>query len=182
MKIPKKAKRVFKGKIFDVYHWEQEMFDGSTETFERLRRPNTSEVIAVKGDKICLSFQSQPGRENFYSLYGGRFNEGETAVEAVKRELLEESGMISDSFELYKSYEPIGKIDWTIYLFIAKDCKKVKDPELESGEKIKPIEMSFDEFVDCVLSDNFRDNELTTEVLKMKVAGTLEDFRTKLLG
>lgn len=34
MKIPSTAKRVFKGIIFDVYRWEQEMFDETTSTFE----------------------------------------------------------------------------------------------------------------------------------------------------
>ena len=37
MKVPKQAKRVFKGVIFDVYQWEQEMFDGTKEIFEKLK-------------------------------------------------------------------------------------------------------------------------------------------------
>ncbi len=40
MKIPPNAKRVFKGIIFDVYQWQQKMFDGSKETFEMLKRAN----------------------------------------------------------------------------------------------------------------------------------------------
>ena len=32
--IPENAKKVFTGQVFDVYQWEQEMFDGSKATFE----------------------------------------------------------------------------------------------------------------------------------------------------
>jgi ADP-ribose pyrophosphatase len=71
MKIPKEAKLVFKGVIFDVYQWQQKMFDGSFETFEMLKRPNTVEIIATQGDKILLSHQSQPNKKDFLSLFGG---------------------------------------------------------------------------------------------------------------
>ena len=36
MSIPNHAKKVFAGKTFDVYHYEQKMFDGSTQIFEKL--------------------------------------------------------------------------------------------------------------------------------------------------
>jgi len=181
MKIPPQAKRVFKGIIFDVYHWQQKMFDGSEETFEMLKRVNTIEVIAIKDGKICISHQSQPTKKDFYSLFGGRAEEGEKPLATAKRELLEESGMESNSWELYKSYRPIHKIDWEIYTFIAKDCKKVADVKLDPGEKIESMELTFDEFVDFVLSDKYWGNEIVIDVLRMKDKGTLDDFRKKLL-
>jgi hypothetical protein len=50
--IPKQAQRVFKGQIFDVYQWPQKLFDGSTQTFEMLKRPDTLTVLAIKNDKL----------------------------------------------------------------------------------------------------------------------------------
>jgi len=32
--VPEEAKLVFKGIIYDVYQWEQKMFDGTFSTFE----------------------------------------------------------------------------------------------------------------------------------------------------
>lgn len=182
MKIPSEAKRVFKGIIFDVYQWQQKMFDGSSQTFEILKRPNTVEVIAIKDSKICISHQSQPTKPDYYSLFGGRAEEGEDPLVTAKRELLEESGMESDSWELYKSYMPLHKIDWTIYTYIAKDCKKVSDLKLDAGEKIEIKELLFNEFVDFVLSDKYKDKELVMDILRMKVEGKLEEFKIKLLG
>ena len=62
MKIPSQAKRVFKGLIFDVYHWKQKMFDGSEEIFEGLKRPSTIQIIPIFNKKLLLSFEEQPTR------------------------------------------------------------------------------------------------------------------------
>lgn len=180
MKIPQNAKRVFKGIIFDVYHWEQEMFDGTTETFEMLKRVNTIEIIATSGDKILLSHQSQPNKHDYYSLFGGRAEENEEPLVTAKRELLEESGLTSKDWELFKTYTPVHKIDWEIHTFIARDCKKVKEQNLDAGEKIEILECTFDEFIELVVSDKYWGSELVVDILKMKDAGSLEEFRKKL--
>lgn len=181
MKIPPTAKKVFKGIIFDVYQWQQKMFDGSFATFEMLKRPNTVEVIAVKDGKILLSHQSQPNKENFYSLFGGRSEENETPLITAKRELLEESGMVSEDWQLMKVYEPFHKTEWGIYTFIAKDCKKIGNQNLDVGEKIAIVELDFDEFIAVVLSENYWGNELVMDVLRMKVDGKLEEFKHLLV-
>jgi ADP-ribose pyrophosphatase len=145
-----------------------------------LKRANTVEVIAINGDKIYLSHQSQPTKPDFYSLCGGRAEEGEDPLVTAKRELLEESGMSSQKWELWKEYQPFHKIDWSIYTFIARDCVKIKDQKLDSGEKIEIKECTFEEFVDIVLSDKYWGNELTLDILRMKEKGTLKDFKKKL--
>lgn len=182
MKIPKVAKKVFKGKIFDVYQWQQKVYDGTYETFEMLKRVNTIEVIAIANGKVCISHQSQPTKPDFYSLFGGRAEEGESPLETAKRELKEESGMESDNWQLYTSYMPLHKIDWTIYTYIAKDCKKVEEVKPDPGEKLETLELSFDKFIEFVLSDKYWGNELVIDILRMKVDGTLDDFKNKLLG
>lgn len=58
MKIPKIAKEVFSGVIYDIYHWEQRMFDGSYGTFEMLRRPSTIEIIATSKKRFSLQNSS----------------------------------------------------------------------------------------------------------------------------
>ncbi len=182
MKIPPEANRVFKGIIFDVYQWNQKMFDGTEEVFEALKRPNTIEIIAVAGNKILLSRQSQPNKEEFFSLFGGRAEENEEPVKTAQRELKEESGLESRSWDLYQVFEPLHKIEWKIYTFIARDCIKTSEQKLDSGEKIEVVSCSFDEFIDIVLSDKYWGNEFVQNVLRMKVAGTLETFRSKLFG
>jgi ADP-ribose pyrophosphatase len=180
MKIPEGAKQVFKGVIFSVYQWEQKMFDGSTEIFEMVKRPSTIEIIAVQGDKILMSKQSQPNKHNFFSLFGGRAEENEEPLVTAKRELLEESGLESTDWELVKSYQPVHKLDWEIYLFIARNCKKVAEPHLDPGEKIETVAYTFDEFMEVVQKDEYWGSELALDMLKMEKAGKLETFKRQL--
>jgi len=146
--LPSNAKLVFKGRIFEVWQWEQKMFDGSVETFEKLRRTNTAQVIPVVGDKILIQLQEQPDRKkSFNSIPGGRCEEGEDPLMAAKRELLEEAGYISDDWELWREENPVGKIIWTVYTYIARDCVYKQPPNLDAGEKIMTRLVSFDEFL-----------------------------------
>lgn len=84
--MPENAKRVFKGVVFDVYQWEQELYDGSKATFEKLKRPDTVVVFPVLPDgKILLTEQEQPGKDPFIGGLGGRMDEGEDMLETAKR-------------------------------------------------------------------------------------------------
>src|SRR3990167_3952892 len=152
-KIPDQAKLAFKGQIFDIYQWEQEMYDGTTHTFERLKRPDTVIVIPVTEDgKIIICHQQQPDRESFLSMIGGRIDEGEDSLEAGKRELLKETGYQSDGWVLYEQIQPFTKMEWEIFTYIAKGCRKVAEQNLDGGEKIELKFVSFEEFIDLLAS------------------------------
>src|SRR3989344_1936457 len=166
--IPEKAQRVFKGKIFNVYQWEQEMFDGKSVTFEKIRRTDTVNVLPVTSDgKIILSEQEQPGIEPFVGVIGGRVDEGEEPLEAAKRELLEETGYEANEYILWDAIQFTEKIDWAIYTFVAKGCNKIKEQSVDSGEKIKLKFVSFDEFIKLASHDNYRDVEIALKLFKI---------------
>lgn len=182
MKLPDNAKKVFQGEIFSVHQWDQEMFDGSHHTFEMIKRPSTIQIIATQGDKILLTRQSQPHKHDYLSLYGGRAEEGEDPLVTAKRELLEESGLESDDWELYKVFSPYAKIDWEIYYFIARNCKKTTEPHLDAGEKIEEIACSFDEFQQFVEADDYLAKDLALDMFRMQKKGTLLEFKQKVFG
>lgn len=144
--IPKDATKVFGGIIFDVYQWQQKMFDGSTQVFERLKRPDTVQVIAIKEGKIVVLEQEQPDTGLFYSFPGGRHDEdGEDELQASKRELLEETGMKFSNWKLISAVQPLVKIDWIVYTFIATDFIDQTSQSLDSGEKITVTLKTLDE-------------------------------------
>lgn len=184
MKLPEKAQKVFTGKIFDVYQWDQTLYDGSTAVFEMLKRPNTLQVIAVQDGKIAITYEEQPTKGPFYSLIGGRQDEGETPLEGAKRELLEESGLVSDYWVLYKTYMPYTKIDWEIYTFIARNCKKVNEQSLDGGEKITIQSVTFEEFVETIFSEKFYGREIAYDLMQMmyREPEKLEEFKKQLFG
>lgn len=156
--IPDNAEMVFQGKIFDVYQWPQEMFDGTTETFEMLKRADTVEIIAIKNDKIIITRQKQPRKDWYYTFPGGRTDvEDENELMAAKRELREETGMEFRNWKLIKVVQPFAKVDWLVYTFLATDFIQQGEQELDAGEMIEVEEMDFAEMAKLTKEPNARD-------------------------
>lgn len=142
--IPSEAKKVFQGEIYNVYQWPQEMFDGSKATFEMVSRPDTVKIIAVKGDKIVIVKQRQPTLDWYYDFPSGRHDHTEeTELDAAKRELREETGMVFENWKLIGVKQPFIKIDWLVYTFLATDFIKQGSQMLDAGEEIEVLELSF---------------------------------------
>lgn len=157
--IPQEAKCVFRGKIFDVFQWPQEMFDGSLETFEMLRRADTVKIIPVVTAKearklgfsasepqLIITKQEQPRKNCFYDYPGGRVDDDDSdELAAAKRELREETGLSFENWKLVRVEQPFNKIDWLVYTFLATGLLKQTRQSLDAGEKIEVMAMGFDE-------------------------------------
>ncbi len=179
--LPPEAKRVFKGVIFDVYQWEQTMFDGTTEIFEKLKRPDTIQIIATVGDKIMVQNQEQPCEAPFLSLPGGRVDAGEEPLAAAERELLEETGYRASEWFLWRQDNPYMKIVWTVHTYIAHNCTLVQQPKLDAGEKITTKLVSFDDFIALAHNDNFREGRLRLDLLEAYYDMVKKEALRKLL-
>ena len=167
--IPPNAEKVFQGKIFEVYRWEQELYDGTKTIFEKLKRLDTVAVFPVFDDgTILLTKQEQPGRESSVSTPGGRVDKGEDILLAAKRELLEESGYEAKEFILWDARQPVTKLEWSVYTFIAKGLRKVAEPNLDGGEKIESFHVTLDELIEKATSDDFSDREVVAQFIQAK--------------
>ncbi len=167
--LPKDAKKVFGGVIFSIWQWEQKMFDGSVQTFEKASRAASVGVLPVTSDKkIVLSIQEQPGMQQFISLLGGVVDPGEEILTAAHREIKEEAGLETSDMSLWYSVQPVTKIEWPIYIYIAKNCKVVAQPNLDAGEKISLKYVSWEEFLDIIYLEEFRDKEIALRMLQLQ--------------
>ena len=182
-KIPKEAKKVFTGKFFDVYQWQQQMFDGSKALYERVKRPDSAVIIPVAGDNILIEKQEQPARPSPYiSLPAGMVEEGEDPLEAAKRELLEETGYTSDDWMLWQQTQFSEKIIWTSHMFIARDCRKQKEQNLEPGERIELQFLSFDDFLLLSEEPTFSELEAIPHLLRAQLHAEEREKLKKLLN
>lgn len=181
-KIPANAKCVFEGILFDVYQWEQKMFDGSFQTFEKVTRiPSVQIIVVTSSNKIILVTEEQPGRGKYTSIPGGMVERGDEPLFSAKKELLEELGMKSNNWTLWKEVNFGDKVDWPCYYYIAKNCKIVQKQKLESGEKIEPLEVNFDEFIKIVSEEKFKNQQFSQMIFRMKhTKGELEKFKKEL--
>lgn len=163
--MPDDAKCVFKGLIFDVYQYDQIQYDGSIKTFERLKRPDNTIVFPVfENGEILVSAQEQPGMKPFVGGFGGRVEEGEDPLEGAKRELLEEAGYTARDWVLWKSVQPISKIEWAVYVFIAKGLEYTGHNNLDSGERIQVKKVSFDDFLQLARNPSFSEYEVKDDM------------------
>ncbi len=181
--MPPEAKLVFKGVVFEVYQWEVTGYDGQKRVFEKLKRPDTVVIISItKEGKLIIAKQEQPNREPFMGVIAGRIDEGEEPLVAAQRELKEETGFESDNWQLWYAYQPVSKIDWAVYVFIAKNCHKVAEQELDGAEKIELMEVDFNQFIEIV-SNNQLDSELTVKILQSQLdSSKMEELRKLFLN
>jgi ADP-ribose pyrophosphatase len=181
-KLPQNAKLAFRGELWDVYQWPQKMFDGSTAIFEGLKsRRNGVKVIALSGNKIIMTKEERPdSKKTYYTLIGGQMDENEEPIETGKRELLEEAGLESNNWEQIEVIDVLNypRIEFYIYLFIARNCVKIAEPRLDNGEKIETIEVTFEQFIENISSNIERfgsfgysllNNKQKLEALKSKI-------------
>jgi ADP-ribose pyrophosphatase len=79
-----------------------------------------------------------PLQKKILSCPGGRLNQGEEPLTAAKRELLEETGYEASTWTTLSPFYPFpSACDQKVYLYLAKDLKKVKKPELDPLEEIE---------------------------------------------
>ena len=152
--------------LFHIFTKQVQLFNNQTTKFEYLVRKPTVSVIAITQDnKLIVLHQQQPGVSSFIDFPSGSLDSYyEDELDAIQRELLEETGMISDDIFKLKKVRVNDIILWDHTIFIARNCKKIKDLNLDAGEKIRVELREIDEIFEIINLPDFRDLNLQAEV------------------
>lgn len=144
--IPEQATCAFRGEIFDVYQWPQVLFDGSTETFEMLRRPDTVAVICIVEGKLLVLDEVQPHRGARRNFPGGRVDDtDESIIAAAQREVHEETGYSFSQWRLLNVTQPVAKMEWFVHTVLAWSVTGKDEPHRDAGEQITEQLIDFGE-------------------------------------
>ncbi|OGL74444.1 hypothetical protein A3E39_04140 [Candidatus Uhrbacteria bacterium RIFCSPHIGHO2_12_FULL_60_25] len=168
--LPTNAKRMFKGVLFDTWQWDQEMFDGTHDTFECLTRQDTVATISFLDPKtIILTRQEQSGRDTpFLDFPGGRVDGTESHEDAARREFLEETGLTIGRIWRFRLTEHHGSQRFDQSVFVAADLMDhIKERHLDPGERIEILKTSWDDAVRMSLHHELRQPEVMLAVLRL---------------
>ena len=128
------SKEILKNKLFRVTDEVAKDPDGFEIHRSIVRHPGSAVMLAVDDeDRILLVKQFRlPAQQELWELPAGRLDPGESAQEAAKRELREETGYSAEHWtELAAFWASPGYVDEKMTIFLAKG--------LTAGEK-EPME------------------------------------------
>lgn len=149
--MPPNCQKIYDGIMFNIYHCDVELFDGSKAKFEYLTRQDSVTILAFPSpDTIILTRQEQPGRpEPFIDFPGGRVDEGETHEQAALREFQEETGYKIGRIITFKHFALMGSTRFEKTFFVATDLQKINEiNHHEPGEKIEIFIESIDKVLE----------------------------------
>jgi ADP-ribose pyrophosphatase len=167
---PPNAKKAWQGQIYTAWEWPQELFDGSTATFECVTRQDTTTVIAFPDpETILLTRQAQPGRPDFIDAPGGRVDPGEDHLTACRRELEEETGFQANDADWmpFEQRAHHGTARFEKSIFLARNARPTGHAHADAGERITLVPTPWDEAVAMSLAGALRQTDVMYAILRM---------------
>ena len=163
-------KNIYSGFLkFDVLNVKLE--NGNVIEREVITKKDGVAIVAVTKDKeIYVTKQPRVAVniEESIEVPAGLI-ENETVIEAAKRELLEETGCISNKIiDLGYFYGDIGSGTNKTHLVLALDVEKVQELKLDDDEFLESYKLPKEKVYEMLESGEFKDSHSTIALLKAK--------------
>lgn len=137
------------------------LLNGRKAEYDLKDEGTTVNILALTPEnKVILVNVFRPGPEKVLKeLPAGFVNKDEEPLKAAKRELLEETGYSGD-FELVGQTLDDGYSNCVRNCFVARNCKKVQEPQWEEDEECEIVEMDLKDFRNHLRSGQLTDIEI----------------------
>jgi len=149
---------IFSQKFFDVIEQNILLPNGGKRKYSIVKRSPIS-VVFPFSDKPELYLISQFRylfNKKILEAVGGHIDDGETPLEAAKRELKEETGLIASSWkEILEVETSASVIKSSVHMFLAKGLM-VDKPNPEEGEEIKLVKMSIENAIKKIMDGEIK--------------------------
>lgn len=133
-----REENVFHGIGFEIENTKTERDDGSVVPWQLIHYYGCSCVLAIneKEEVLIEANFRYPYCKEILEIPAGEKEEGETWLDAAKRELKEETGYVGEEWsDLGLIYPSVGSSDEVRHLFLARKLKK-EETHLDAEERI----------------------------------------------
>lgn len=164
------SKKVFDGKIIDVFHDEITLPDGKTALREVVKRGNAAAIVPVDkdGNIIFVKQYRHPAGDVVLEIPAGVTEPEEDPLICAKRELEEETSFKTDDITfIAKMYSAIGFCSEQIYIYLAKNLEKGHF-NLDEDEFIEVEAYSLDDAVKMIFDGRIIDSKTMVGILAYK--------------
>ena len=162
------SKQIFDGKIVKLFVDEVELPDGKRATREIVRHPGAVCVVPLtsEGEVVMVRQFRYPFSEVLLEVPAGKLEPGEDPLEAVKRELEEESGAVAGKIEhIGEIYTTVAIFDEKIQLYLATDLT-FKDAHPDSDVFLVSEKIPLSKLVGMVMNGEIKDSKTQIAILK----------------
>ena len=162
------SKQIFDGMVVKLFVDDVELPDGKKAIREIVRHPGAVCVIPIDNDENVIMIKQfrYPFSEVLLEIPAGKLEPNEDPLEAVKRELEEESGVNAQSVEYIGTmYTTVAILDEKIHMYLATGLT-YKSAHPDEGEFLEVERIPLKTLVDMVMEGKIPDSKTQIAILK----------------
>ena len=162
------SKQIFDGKVVKLFVDDIELPNGKGAFREVVRHPGAVCVIPITddGEVIMVKQFRYPFSSVLLEIPAGKLEPNEDPLDAVKRELEEESGVVAENIEFIgMTYTTVAFTDEKIYTYMATGLT-FKESHPDEDEFLEVVKLPLDTLVNMVMSGEIKDSKTQVAILK----------------
>jgi ADP-ribose pyrophosphatase len=167
----------YRSPIFTIYReLSQNQQDARQHSFDILQAPDWVNVVAVtEGGNIVLIHQYRHGAgEITCEIPGGTVDQGESPLEAARRELAEETGYRAQHWEELGVVEPNPAFQTNrAFTFLALGARRELEQHLDANEQIEVFEYPLGEVLKLVRDGTIKHSLVVCALMHLVLHGDL---------